>query len=172
MFFHRGFSSWIYLANVCLGIGVLLNFFFVFCFWVWLKFWFLLIFLNRVLEGLMMKTIGGHHGWSHCSKRVFLFNASYMLILTRVNVTCIAWTVRMVLSVLSVSHTTRITVPFRFAFEFVTSFMSTKVLHKNFASDTFFLFRSYSHCLSKSPLFLLWDCLDSFPFFLWILVKT
>lgn len=86
----------------------------------------LILNFGRVLEDLMMMTIGGHHGCSHFWKKASLFNASYMLILTRVNVICIVWIVWMVLSVLSVSLTIRIIVLSRF----VNSTFCTK-------SDTF-----------------------------------
>jgi len=62
----------------------------------------------------MMRKTGGHHGWNLCSKSVSLFNASCMLIHTRVSVICTVWIVWMVLFAHSVSITTKIIVLFRF----------------------------------------------------------
>jgi len=112
---------------VCTIQHEILNGFFVLCFNVnvfcfflhctmFCFYWLLIWFLNRVLEDLMMMITDGHHGWNHCWKKLSLFNARYMLILTRVNVICIVWIVWMVLSVLSVLLTTKTTVTFRFVF--------------------------------------------------------
>jgi hypothetical protein len=106
------------------------------CYYVILCFLFIdfLFFLfNRVLEVLMMMVItDGHHGWNLCWKRISLFNANYMLILTRVNVICIVWIVWMVLFVLFVLLITKITVLFRFDSYSFLLFLHFLNLFKNF----------------------------------------
>lgn len=66
---------------------------------------------NRVR---MRRTTGGHHGWSHCWRRASLSNARYMLILTKVSVTCTVWIVWMALSAPYAWPITETTVLFRF----------------------------------------------------------
>jgi hypothetical protein len=76
--------------------------------WVLILCW---VFYREVVVQIMLMIIkkisSGHHGCIHFSKQAFLFNASFILMLTRVNAICIAWIAWTVPFVLFVSHTTK-----------------------------------------------------------------
>ena len=156
---------WLTGIGFCSGLNIWLS-------WYMFLIQILLFFMSRVLEALMMRTTGGHHGWILCSKSISLFNASYMLIRTRANVTCIAWIAWMVLSALSALPTTKIIALFRFTFHcqiyWKKTFLSTDIwIWSTFKKKKFLFLFPF---LSGNPLKILPLFLSDLNFVVWFLV--